>query len=180
MGNKDPYASAPYIVGTLAILLAPILFAASVYMFLGRLVRSTGCDSYSMIRTTWLTKIFVGGDISCFLVQAVGAVMITSNGSASTRKTGKNTILFGLVLQVVIFLFFLVVAMVFHKRMNSRGPNVKRTASSFDWQKYIWQLYIVSVFITIRNIFRTVEYAVGSKFSLSLAYVLARLTSGRS
>jgi hypothetical protein len=171
MGNKSPYSSALFIIATLAILLAPILFAASIYMFLGRIIRSTGCDSYSMIRTTWLTKIFVGGDISCFLVQAVGAVMITSNGSGSTRKTGKNIILFGLVLQVLIFLFFLVVALIFHKRMNSRGPNVKRTASSFDWQKYIWQLYIVSVFVTIRNIFRTVEYAAGSKFFTILSFM---------
>jgi hypothetical protein len=57
---------------TLLLLLAPTLFAASMYMILGRLIRLLDAEAHSMIRTTRLTKIFVGGDILSFLVQSGG------------------------------------------------------------------------------------------------------------
>lgn len=59
----------PYIIQTLLILIAPALFAASVYMILGRLVRLTNGERYSLIPAKWLTKVFVTTDIISFLMQ---------------------------------------------------------------------------------------------------------------
>jgi hypothetical protein len=57
---------------SLLLLLAPALFAASIYMVLGRIIRLTDGEAYSLIRVSRLTKIFVAGDVLSFLVQSTG------------------------------------------------------------------------------------------------------------
>jgi hypothetical protein len=53
-------------------LLGPALFAASIYMVLGRIIRLTDGESHSSIKSKWLTKIFVTGDVLGFLAQSAG------------------------------------------------------------------------------------------------------------
>lgn len=59
----------PYIIQTLLLLIAPALFAASVYMILGRIVRLVDGARHSIIPVQWLTKIFVATDVISFLMQ---------------------------------------------------------------------------------------------------------------
>lgn len=66
------YGTMPYAMQSVFILLAPSLFAASIYMILGRLIRRVDGDSRSLIHSTKLTKIFVVGDILAFLIQSGG------------------------------------------------------------------------------------------------------------
>jgi hypothetical protein len=61
-----------YVIQSILILVAPALFAASIYMELGRIIRLTDGGSRSLINTRWLTKIFVGGDVFSFLMQGSG------------------------------------------------------------------------------------------------------------
>jgi hypothetical protein len=63
---------APYVIQTLLLLVAPALFAASIYMILGRIIISTDAESLSMIKKRWLTKIFVTSDVISFFVQLGG------------------------------------------------------------------------------------------------------------
>lgn len=62
----------PYLVQSLLLLLGPTFYAASIYMILGRLIRLLEADSYSLIRTTWLTKFFLVGDVLSFMSQSAG------------------------------------------------------------------------------------------------------------
>lgn len=162
MGHNNPAARGPYIIQALLILLAPIFFAASVYMVLGRIVRRTKAEAYSMIRVTWLTKLFVGGDVFCFLLQALGGGMLAGANTASEVSRGQDVILAGLVLQIIVFGFFVVVALVFHKRLRQR-PTPTVDKGSFRWERFMLMLYAVSTLITFRNLFRVIEYAMGSK-----------------
>lgn len=57
---------------SLFLLLAPTLFAASIYMELGRILDLTDGDSRSPVRRKWLTKVFVLGDTLSFLTQSGG------------------------------------------------------------------------------------------------------------
>ena len=57
---------------SLLLLVAPALFAASIYMVLGRIILLTDGEKNSLIRQKWLTKIFVAGDVLSFLVQSGG------------------------------------------------------------------------------------------------------------
>ncbi|THX62081.1 RTA1-domain-containing protein [Aureobasidium pullulans] len=63
------------------ILIAPTLFAASIYMCFGRLVRHLHAESYSIIPAKWLTKTFVLGDVLSRVVRRVlsfGLFMVTA------------------------------------------------------------------------------------------------------
>lgn len=66
----------PYIVQSLMTLLAPTLFAASIYMILGRLIRLLDAEQYALIRSKWLTKFFVMGDVLSFLSQGAGKITL--------------------------------------------------------------------------------------------------------
>lgn len=71
--SPGPYELGPYILQSITILVAPALFAASIYMQMGRIVLMLDADSKLFLRRTWMTKIFVGGDVASFLLQAAGA-----------------------------------------------------------------------------------------------------------
>jgi hypothetical protein len=57
---------------SLLLLLAPALFAASIYMILARIILLTDGESHSVIKVRWVTKIFVAGDVLSFLAQSAG------------------------------------------------------------------------------------------------------------
>lgn len=67
------WTEGPYIVQSLLLLLAPALFAASIYMVLGRIILLTDGEEHSLIRAKWLTKVFVLGDVLSFLTQSTGS-----------------------------------------------------------------------------------------------------------
>ena len=94
--NPGPYTLGPYVMQTLLLLLAPALFAASIYMELGRIVQMLDGDKALFIRRTWLTKIFVAGDVLSFLMQSSGGGLM-ANGDAGSIDTGKNVVVGGLV-----------------------------------------------------------------------------------
>jgi len=62
----------PYIVQAILLLVAPALFAATIYMEFGRLVTQLGAEQYTVIRHKWITKIFVTGDVLSFFLQGGG------------------------------------------------------------------------------------------------------------
>ena len=151
----------PFIIQTLLIFLAPILLSASVYMFLGRIIIAAGGQQFSFIRVTWLTKIFVVGDIVCFLVQAGGASILVNSDSASTINNAQNIILGGLALQIMFFALFLSVAIVWEVRVRSQPLWTLCAESGLLLGRTLLSLYLVGVFITIRSIYRLAEYKSG-------------------
>lgn len=70
--ESPDYTKNPYIIQSVLLLLGPTLFAASIYMILGRLVRLLEADAYSVISPRWLTKVFVLGDVLSFFAQGGG------------------------------------------------------------------------------------------------------------
>lgn len=151
----------PYIIQALLLLLPPTFFAAVIYATLGRLVRSVNGQFACPIKSTWLTPIFVTGDVFVFLLQASGGGLMTQAGRF---QTGQYLVLAGIVLQMIWFGIFVVVALIWHLRMRAACLSTSsRTGSStaFGWSKDLWVLYAVSVCIIVRSIYRTVDYAGG-------------------
>ncbi|KAK5168099.1 uncharacterized protein LTR77_006667 [Saxophila tyrrhenica] len=155
--NPGPYTKIPYIIQSVLLLLAPALFAASVYMHLGRVVMMSEGDHALFIRRTWMTKIFVGGDVLSFLMQCSGAGFLVSDDSDQISM-GKNLVLGGLGLQLLFFGFFVVTAAIFQARL-ARAPNT--ASKNVPWRKHLMSLYAVSILILIRSIVRIVEYQQG-------------------
>ena len=69
----------PYIVQAVLLLVAPALFAATIYMELGRIIGLVDGEHHSIIKKRWLTKMFVCGDILSFLMQSGGRFPTHSN-----------------------------------------------------------------------------------------------------
>ncbi|CEO59249.1 hypothetical protein PMG11_03931 [Penicillium brasilianum] len=158
-----------YAMQSVLILLAPPLYAASIYMVLGRTVTYLNAENLSLVRVRWMTKIFVSGDIFSFLLQAAGGGLMASS-KTSTRETGSNVVIGGLVVQLLFFGFFVVVAAIFHYRIEknptSKSQNERTTTRAQGWRQRNWMtvllaLYVVSALILIRCIFRLVEYKGG-------------------
>jgi hypothetical protein len=66
----------PYIMQSVLILIAPALFAASIYMILGRIILLTDGEHHSLIPRKWLTKLFVFGDVASFMLQSSGMMQV--------------------------------------------------------------------------------------------------------
>ena len=62
----------PFIIQSIFLLVAPAMFAASIYMVLGRIIVAIEGEKLSLIKKKWLTKIFVAGDVLSFLVLSSG------------------------------------------------------------------------------------------------------------
>ncbi|KAJ5329390.1 hypothetical protein N7452_009780 [Penicillium brevicompactum] len=159
-----------YSIQTVFILLAPPLYAASIYMSLGRIVSHLRVEGLSIVPLKWMTGFFVAGDVVSFLTQAAGgAIMATRN--LHTFKTGEDITMAGLGVQLVFFTFFVFTAINFHRRYRflsrttqdrtiTRRNNILHITHS--WETVLWGLYIASVLILIRSIFRLVEYSQGN------------------
>ncbi|RMJ18464.1 hypothetical protein CDV36_001880 [Fusarium kuroshium] len=149
-----------YIIQTLLLLISPALFAASIYMILGRIILVTDGESCSPTRRVWLTKIFVLGDVPLFSrVQASGGIM--ASGGLEALHNGERIIIVGLVIQLVFFSLFATTASVFHARFAGT-LSTKAMASGIPWQSYLVILYIAAGLIMVRSVFRLIEYAQGN------------------
>ncbi|KAF2264596.1 RTA1-domain-containing protein [Lojkania enalia] len=158
--SQDQYELGPFIMQTLLLLVAPALFAASIYMVLGRIILLTNGEPYSLIRRTWLTKIFVTGDILSFLLQGAGGGLMSSGKSDPDKiKLGEHVILVGLFTQIAFFGFFVIAALIFQHRGRA---HLAKIGPETPWKRHLTMLYVTSIFILIRSIFRVVEYLQGN------------------
>ncbi|KAJ5338259.1 hypothetical protein N7452_004987 [Penicillium brevicompactum] len=143
----------PYIVANMFLLLGPTLYAASIYMTLGRLIRRVDGEHLSPIRVSRLTKTFVWGDVLSFIVQG-NSSSLSVMGYATW---GKVCVVAGLAIQLVSFSLFWVTAIVFARRLR-RAPTAQCLKPGIPWERSLHMLYSVSALILIRSIFRIVEY----------------------
>ncbi|RSL88237.1 hypothetical protein BHE90_006585 [Fusarium euwallaceae] len=149
----------PYVIQNTNILLAPVFFAASIYMTLGRLIRMTNGERHSIISLKWLTKIFVTGDVLSLMVQGGGAGMMVMDDFA---QMAEKIVIGGLLIQIIIFGLFIITVTMFHIRMRRDPVSKHAVAGGFEWEPTIWMLYIVSVLVMGRSIFRVAEFVMGT------------------
>lgn len=140
---------------SILLLVAPPIFASTVYMSLSRVIRSLNAQHISIVRPQWLTRIFVTSDVLCFLIQSSGGGL---QATGSSMKLGQNIVLGGLILQVVIFGFFVAVSWNFHVRYSNKAG---AGSTALSWKRCMYSLYTASALILLRNTVRIVEYAQG-------------------
>ena len=73
---------------------------------------------------------------------------------------GEHLILVGLFAQITAFGIFILVAVLFHKRLHAHPTSTSMTMERL-WKKHMYTLYFVSLCILIRSIIRVVEYLQG-------------------
>lgn len=91
-----------------------------------------------------------------------------ASGTISAMNTGENITIGGLAVQLVFFSVFIIVSTIFHNRIR-RNPTRKSlsTLAPHIWHTTTWEtvmlgLYVASILILIRSIFRLIEYAQGN------------------
>ncbi|KAL6825832.1 RTA1 like domain-containing protein [Trichoderma sp. SZMC 28015] len=166
----DIWAVGPYIVQSILLLVAPALFAASIYKILGQIMVFVNGAQFSLVPRRWLTKVFVAGDVVSFLLQMAGGG-IQAAGTLDFLNLGEKIIIAGLFAQIAFFGFFIVVAITFQVRFTRhQGVLSLRLAK---WKKHMHALYVGSLLIMVRSIFRVVEYLMGNNgFLLRHEYLL--------
>ncbi|KAJ5637426.1 Protein RTM1 [Penicillium lividum] len=176
----DTTALGPYIVQTMLILVAPPLFAASIYMTLGRIMVKLDAERNSIIPVRFLTKIFVIGDVISFLLQCGGGGYMAA-GTLSAINTGANIVVGGLVVQLLFFGFFILVSAVFHWRVKKQPRYIHVSErvrshgveSRMTWEVVMWALYAACLLILVRSVFRVVEFVEGNDgFIMRREYLL--------
>lgn len=147
----------PYIIQNIFILLAPALFAASIYMVLGRIIVRIKGEAHSVVPVRWVTIIFVTGDVLSFLVQGTAGGLMATQGNMTL---GENIVIGGLFIQIVVFGFFIITSFIFQRRMT-RHPTPEAQNPASGWKKDLNMLYTVSVLIMVRSVFRVIEFIMG-------------------
>ena len=83
-----------------------------------------------------------------------------ASSTSSTATTGSYIVLAGLLVQIIIFSFFIAVAVVFHRRMKT--SELKNTTPNLlPWQRTLLLLYVTSALVLVRNIVRVAEFIEG-------------------
>ncbi|GFF25675.1 hypothetical protein IFM61606_09516 [Aspergillus udagawae] len=151
---KSPSSLGPYICQSLLILLPPSLYAATIYMLYGRIVRCTRQPELSTISPTKVTKVFVTGDILAFILQCSGGGMMAISGLSSI---GEKVLVFGLFVQLIFFGFFLFISVKFALRLRRIPSKVPGGA----WKTLLYILYTMAALIIFRCLYRIVEFVQG-------------------
>lgn len=148
----------PFVIQQNYILLAPVLFAASIYMTLGRIIRSVNGEKYSLVSPKRLTRSFVSGDILALAVQGGAAGLMVVSQFA---KLAQGILIAGLVLQILFFGLFWATAWMFHVKMR-RSPCMGAIPTEVGWEQALRMLCGVSALIMGRSIFRLIEFTMGT------------------
>lgn len=159
--SQEPDNFKAYILYDLLVLPAPIFLAATIYMSLSRIILALDAEEMSPMRPTRMSKLFVTFDVLCFLVQIAGIGMGVTT-SVDIQRIGGKVVIIGLVLQILVFVMFIWVAILFLQRCKAQ-----KGSDTIRWKRYIWTLLAASGCIMVRNIVRGVEHAQGTDGTVS-------------
>lgn len=144
-----------YIVNLVFIIMAPNFLALVNYNCVGKIAEQLDLKGRFLNAKT-LASVFFMIDILCIGVQGAGAAIIsaTLQNSGTASQSGTNIYLIGLAIQLFFFASFAgVTAYVYHLQRT-------KAANAVPIQLYIC-LAATIVLITLRNIYRVIEIAVG-------------------
>ncbi|KAH6640103.1 RTA1 like protein-domain-containing protein [Chaetomium tenue] len=158
LGSRDQQNIGYATAWQLLFLLAPLWINAFVYMTFARMVLYWHPEGkITGLKAAVIARWFVLADVLSFIVQGAGGLMATPSASADVIRIGLNIYLGGLGLQEFFVLLFCGL-MVRFQRQCGRGRGFDEKPS---WKPLLFGLYAVLVCITIRIIFRIVEFSGG-------------------
>ncbi|KAJ5122452.1 RTA-like protein [Penicillium atrosanguineum] len=139
------------------ILCSPPLIAATVYMVLGRVIRSFGAEHLASMRPKKITVIFVLNDVLCFLTQ-IGGAGVQVTGDPNVMNIGKKVVLAGLIFSLIVFVFFVWIAATLHRRLQKAPTNILIRNPDIHWRRYMLALYVACFALMVRNLVRTIQF----------------------
>jgi hypothetical protein len=159
-GKTSIYAA--YVISQTFLILSPNLLQAANYSTAGKISLLSGMSQEKRIlKPLVLTSTFIGLDVFALVIQAIGiTIWATSKGSGKPDTKaitlGSWITVAGLAVQLVSFCLFTFLAL-----WIQRSPKNTLKGSS-EHKKLFTGLYLTIVFVSIRNIFRFVEFVQGA------------------
>ncbi|ATY59599.1 RTA1 domain [Cordyceps militaris] len=158
---KNQAVLIPYILTLTLTVLAPVFIAAGNYQLISRLILCVLAPARHRILGIpgrLLTPIFVCLDIASFVVQGNGSAVASAGSWTGPReKIGRYMLIGGLLLQLLAFGLFLAVLGRFH--FLARRLAVPDAPAG--WRKVVCAVYISSIAIMIRCVYRVCEFTEG-------------------
>ncbi|KAM0350152.1 hypothetical protein ACHAPU_003316 [Fusarium lateritium] len=135
---------------------------AYAYMTLGRMVYYfTPSHSLIGMPAATLAAIFVGLDIISFIIQLIGGSMAGPGSPPDEQMKAVHIYMGGIGLQEFFILIFVVLCVLFQKKMREmRQQDVKAFFTS-DWGMLLCTLYFSLTMISVRIIYRLIEFSGG-------------------
>lgn len=127
-------------------------------MVYSRIVRAVHAEDLSPVPMRWATSIFVTGDFTCFMIQGNAAGLL---GNENLTLIADYIIIAGLVLQIIVFVLFIICCGIFNRRMRVYVAE-SCPVIHLPWQSCLNMLYTTSSAVLLRNIFRVVEFVMQS------------------
>ncbi|KAJ6584385.1 RTA1 like protein-domain-containing protein [Mycena capillaripes] len=138
------------------ILLAPLWINAFLYVLMSRIVHFFVPEKHvAGISARRLSLCFVLLDITAFLMQAGGGLIINSD-TPRIALMGIHIYMGGIGLQQVFILGFVALVVRFHYKMNRLGGS-----TGAEWKCPLYVMYASLILITIRIVFRLIEFSSG-------------------
>ncbi|KAJ7581521.1 RTA1 like protein-domain-containing protein [Mycena floridula] len=163
LSSRNIASIAPVTVSQLLILLSPLWINAFDYMILGRVVHYYLPSKKIWIRADRLALCFVLLDITAFLIQAAGGSMASSDNPPKTIQLGLHIYMGGIGFQEF-FLFISKITIYFFTEISNKIGNTGRPT---HWKPLLTALLATLTLITIRIIYRLVEFSQGISSTLT-------------
>ncbi|KAF5878265.1 putative rta1 domain-containing protein [Botrytis fragariae] len=163
---KSPASFGDYAAWFILILIAPLFTNAFTYMVMGRMIWNYVTDATIWKITAWRFGLyFVILDIVALLIQIYGAASASGDNATSSQiLDGLHVYMGGVGIQQFFIFVFLFFAFKFHQTLRDQSRRSCHTPRQ-AWS-LLYALYAVILLITIRIIFRLVEYSQGLKSSI--------------
>ncbi|KAN0141249.1 RTA1-like protein [Lactarius tabidus] len=167
--SQSPTLNTPYVIGEVALIIAPTPLVAANFIILGRIIRRLG-PQYSRLTPRRYTIVFVSCDIISLLVQAIGgSVASGTTTSISQVNLGSHIALGGTIFQLVAIIVYCALAVEFLSRYARDRPvrlaqvpgEVTRGVLDRSLKRMLYAMSAMSIFILIRTIYRVVEFVGG-------------------
>lgn len=133
------------------------------YMILARLIwffvpgRRIG-----IFKPSILAVMFVALDVGAFIIQLIGGGMAAVGNPPDQIQKGLHIYMAGMGLQQFFICLFLVIAVQFHRQMLQQRHMGQLVGLKAKWRRLLYALYASLTFITVRIIFRLVEFSSGN------------------
>ena len=153
-----------YLAELILIILAPNFVTLVNYVVISRIIRWAGFENKSVLarRARLVPAVFLSSDLLCLVLQSIGGSQLSqsqSHGSFNQSKynLGRNFTLAGISAQLAFQSIFALLAVYIYCRM----PN-QAVKSELRWA---WLCMLITmVLVSMRNIYRIVEFA-GGRYS---------------
>ncbi|KAL7269501.1 hypothetical protein RUND412_007839 [Rhizina undulata] len=163
----DPFNINTFLIQICCLTVAPVFFAAAIYLCLSRIVIVFGAE-ISRLPPKRYTQLFVSCDVVSLILQASGGAIasITSTNKQNPSGTlGINIMLGGLSFQVFTLTLFILLCLEFALRIRSDpsklDPAHEKIRASKKFKGLLAALVLSTLCILIRSVYRVIEMSQG-------------------